>query len=67
MLTGQPELVLLNLMSRHHGAQHSPGGNRGVLRLLNLGKQDDDEFVATLATDGIRAANALDQTARNRL
>lgn len=66
MLTGQPELVLLNLMSRHHGAQHSPGGNRGVLQLLNLGKQDD-EFVAALATDGIRAANALDQTARNRL
>ena len=63
---GDVEIVLVDEMRPRHRLQHSSRRDGRVFRAINFQKQND-EFVAALPADGIRAAYAFHQTRSDRL
>ena len=63
---GDVQIVLVDGMSVRDGLQHSSRGDRSILGLLHFRKQHD-EFIASLAADGVRGAHAIHQAFGNGL
>ena len=57
---GDVKVVLVDGMSFGHGLQHSSRGNSGVFRLFRF-RKEDDEFIASLPANRVRAAHATDE------